>query len=170
MNVSKLYVHHLKCILIKLKNRFSVTVTPALYFRSLFLQESINLSVEIFWNMITCQSRGNRPNCFHQISGLFAYSHMEFETDRDKSDNGDPSLSEMAVKALSILSRNQKGYFLFVESKYFTNEGNMLALCTSYRYNNFKFHEGILPSKYPEITRNVSALKVGAISSFIKFY
>ncbi|KAI5728856.1 hypothetical protein M8J77_022309 [Diaphorina citri] len=39
---------------------------------------------------------------------------MDFEVDRDKS--GDPSLAEMTVKALSILKRNPKGYFLFIES------------------------------------------------------
>lgn len=50
---------------------------------------------------------------------------MDFETDRDKSENGDPSLSEMTMKALSILGKNQKGYFLFVESKlrYFIWDG-----------------------------------------------
>eukprot|EP00102_Acyrthosiphon_pisum_P022663 XP_016659873.1 PREDICTED: alkaline phosphatase, tissue-nonspecific isozyme-like [Acyrthosiphon pisum] len=41
---------------------------------------------------------------------------MEFEVDRDKGQNGDPPLSEMAVKALSILQKNNKGFFLFVES------------------------------------------------------
>ncbi|KAI5698761.1 hypothetical protein M8J76_008017 [Diaphorina citri] len=49
-----------------------------------------------------------------RLDGLFAYSHMDFEVDRDKS--GDPSLAEMTVKALSILKRNPKGYFLFIES------------------------------------------------------
>lgn len=43
---------------------------------------------------------------------------MDFETDRDKGDDGDPSLSEMTIKALDILNKNQKGYFLFVESMY----------------------------------------------------
>lgn len=52
------------------------------------------------------------------LIGLFAYSHMEFEVDRDKGQNGDPPLHEMAVKALSILQKNNKGFFLFVESEY----------------------------------------------------
>lgn len=54
------------------------------------------------------------------LIGLFAYSHMEFEVDRDKGQNGDPPLHEMAVKALSILQKNNKGFFLFVESEYYT--------------------------------------------------
>uniref|UniRef100_A0A8D8YZV5 alkaline phosphatase n=1 Tax=Cacopsylla melanoneura TaxID=428564 RepID=A0A8D8YZV5_9HEMI len=49
-----------------------------------------------------------------QVLGLFAYSHMDFELDRDKS--GDPSLAEMTIKALSILKRNSNGFFLFIES------------------------------------------------------
>lgn len=53
-----------------------------------------------------------------RLLGLFAYSHMEFEVDRDKGQNGDPPLHEMAVKALSILQKNNKGFFLFVESEY----------------------------------------------------
>uniref|UniRef100_T1HAQ9 alkaline phosphatase n=1 Tax=Rhodnius prolixus TaxID=13249 RepID=T1HAQ9_RHOPR len=49
-------------------------------------------------------------------TGLFAYSHMDFEADRDKSPKGDPSLAEMTKKALSILQKNKKGFFLLVES------------------------------------------------------
>lgn len=43
---------------------------------------------------------------------------MDFEADRDKSPKGDPSLAEMTKKALSILQKNKKGFFLLVESKY----------------------------------------------------
>lgn len=42
---------------------------------------------------------------------------MDFETDRNRGPDGDPSLAEMTEKALSILRRNEKGFFLFVESK-----------------------------------------------------
>ncbi|KAK9511991.1 hypothetical protein O3M35_000538 [Rhynocoris fuscipes] len=52
----------------------------------------------------------------YYVSGLFAYSHMDFEADRDKSPKGDPSLAEMTKKALSILQKNPKGFFLLVES------------------------------------------------------
>ncbi|XP_071446779.1 alkaline phosphatase, tissue-nonspecific isozyme-like [Hetaerina americana] len=40
---------------------------------------------------------------------------MDFEADRDKSDEGDPSLAEMTRKAIQILSKNPQGFFLFVE-------------------------------------------------------
>ncbi|XP_054280459.1 alkaline phosphatase-like [Macrosteles quadrilineatus] len=50
------------------------------------------------------------------LLGLFSYSHMEFEADRELGPSGDPSLVEMVIKALSILLRNPQGFFLFVES------------------------------------------------------
>lgn len=42
---------------------------------------------------------------------------MDFEVDRNTNGSGDPSLAEMAVKALRILAKNPEGYFLFVEGK-----------------------------------------------------
>ena len=52
-----------------------------------------------------------------KLIGLFdfaqAQGHMSYEVDRDKT--REPSLAEMTVKALDILSKNPKGYFLMVE-------------------------------------------------------
>ena len=50
------------------------------------------------------------------LLGLFEYSHMEYEHDRPTDTGGEPSLSEMTAKAMDILSRNPKGYFLMVEA------------------------------------------------------
>ena len=49
------------------------------------------------------------------LLGLFERSHMEFEADRQKDTSGEPSLSEMTVKALEVLQKNEKGFFLMVE-------------------------------------------------------
>ncbi|XP_041378129.1 LOW QUALITY PROTEIN: alkaline phosphatase, tissue-nonspecific isozyme-like [Gigantopelta aegis] len=49
------------------------------------------------------------------LLGLFASAHMQFELDRDNSTNGDPSIAEMTKKAIEILHKNKKGYFLLVE-------------------------------------------------------
>jgi len=49
------------------------------------------------------------------LLGLFEPSHMEFEHDRPGDASGEPSLTEMTAKAIQILSRNEKGYFLAVE-------------------------------------------------------
>lgn len=47
--------------------------------------------------------------------GLFEPKDCRYELDRDPS--MDPSLTEMVEKAIQILSKNPKGYFLFVEDK-----------------------------------------------------
>jgi alkaline phosphatase len=49
------------------------------------------------------------------VLGLFEPSHMKFEHDRPKDAAGEPSLAEMTDKALDLLARNPKGYFLMVE-------------------------------------------------------
>jgi alkaline phosphatase len=49
------------------------------------------------------------------VLGLFERSHMEYELDRAKDTAGEPSLTEMTEKAIHILERSPKGYFLMVE-------------------------------------------------------
>lgn len=49
------------------------------------------------------------------LLGLFEPSHMQFGHERPKDKAGEPSLSEMTVKAIDILAQNKKGYFLMVE-------------------------------------------------------
>lgn len=51
-----------------------------------------------------------------RLLGLFEPSHMRYGHDRDKDKAGEPSLAEMTRAALSILQRNQKGFFLMVEA------------------------------------------------------
>jgi alkaline phosphatase len=50
-----------------------------------------------------------------RLLGLFERSHMEYEHDRPKDAGGEPSLSEMTSKAIDLLAKNRKGYFLMVE-------------------------------------------------------
>ena len=50
------------------------------------------------------------------LLGLFERSHMEYEADRASDAGGEPSLSELTSKAIALLSRNRKGYFLMVEA------------------------------------------------------
>ena len=51
-----------------------------------------------------------------QLFGLFSESHMRYEADRSKDIAGEPSLTEMTVKAIDILDKNDAGFFLMVES------------------------------------------------------
>lgn len=48
-----------------------------------------------------------------KVLGLFGSSHMLYEPEREES--AEPSLADMTEKAISILSRNPKGFFLMVE-------------------------------------------------------
>ena len=50
------------------------------------------------------------------LLGLFEPSHMQYEADRAQDPAGEPSLAEMTAKAIEILARNRKGYFLMVEA------------------------------------------------------
>ncbi len=50
------------------------------------------------------------------LLGLFEPSHMLYEHDRSKDIAGEPSLTEMTSKAIDILSKNKKGFFLMVEA------------------------------------------------------
>ena len=49
------------------------------------------------------------------LLGLFERSHMEYDADRARDAGGEPSLAEMTAKAIDILARNPRGWFLMVE-------------------------------------------------------
>jgi len=48
-----------------------------------------------------------------RMVGLFTSSHMSYDLDRDPAK--EPSLTEMTTKAMDLLGKNKKGYFLMVE-------------------------------------------------------
>jgi alkaline phosphatase len=56
------------------------------------------------------------PATTDHLLGLFERSHMEYEHDRLVDTAGEPSLSEMTIKAIDILAKNPNGYFLMVEA------------------------------------------------------
>lgn len=47
---------------------------------------------------------------------------MQYEVDRADDVAGEPSITEMTEKAINILKRNPKGYFLLVEGSCATAE------------------------------------------------
>ena len=55
------------------------------------------------------------PRSTDRLLGLFERSHMEYEHDRATDKAGEPSLAEMTTKAIRILSKNPRGFFLMVE-------------------------------------------------------
>jgi alkaline phosphatase len=54
-------------------------------------------------------------NKTEKLLGLFESSHMQYELERTSSEEMDPSLAMMTEKALAILSKNPRGFFLMVE-------------------------------------------------------
>jgi alkaline phosphatase len=56
------------------------------------------------------------PAADPKLLGLFEHTHMRFDPDRGLDRAGEPSLESMTRKAIAILSRNPKGYFLHVEA------------------------------------------------------
>ena len=50
------------------------------------------------------------------LLALFESSHMQFEADRTHDKAGEPSLSDMTEKAIKLLSKNPKGFYLQVEA------------------------------------------------------
>lgn len=57
------------------------------------------------------------PTKVEKLFGLFASSHIDYNLDiqRDNLQNLRPSLTDMTLKAIDVLSQNDEGYFLFVE-------------------------------------------------------
>ena len=65
------------------------------------------------WNKSQFDSANPRQT--DRLLGLFERSHMKYEADRANDMGGEPSLSEMTSKAIDLLAKNRKGYFLMVE-------------------------------------------------------
>ena len=55
------------------------------------------------------------PAATEYLLGLFENSHLQYEADRAGDKAGEPSLTEMTEKAIRMLKKNDKGFFLHVE-------------------------------------------------------
>ncbi|KAJ8320704.1 hypothetical protein KUTeg_002291, partial [Tegillarca granosa] len=73
-----------------------------------------NVTSEYVWNKK--QFEDLNPETTDFALGLFGAGHLQYDVDRDQGPQGEPSLSEMTTKAIQILQRNEKGYFLLIES------------------------------------------------------
>ena len=56
-----------------------------------------------------------RPPVQSLFQGLFEHSHLKYEVERAADKAGEPSIAEMTKKAIQILQKNPKGFFLLVE-------------------------------------------------------
>lgn len=69
---------------------------------------------EWIWNK--AQFDAIDPETVGPVLATFNYSHMQYELDREQDPAGEPSLSEMTEKAIRILGRGDRPFFLMVES------------------------------------------------------
>lgn len=75
---------------------------------------STHSNAQYVWNK--AQFDAIDPKSTDHLLGLFEPSHVHYEADRVAHDKaGEPSLTEMATKAIDILKKNKNGYFLMVE-------------------------------------------------------
>lgn len=65
------------------------------------------------WNK--AQFDAINPATTDHLLGLFERSHMKYEADRANDTAGEPSLSELTSKAIQVLQKNPKGFYLMVE-------------------------------------------------------
>lgn len=83
--------------------------------------QQFNFRNILFYWVVIVLSFGNKALCNFHLSivfaGLFEYSNMQYGVDRADDAAGEPSIGEMTEKAIKILQRNPKGYFLFVEGE-----------------------------------------------------
>jgi alkaline phosphatase len=50
-----------------------------------------------------------------RLLGLFETSHVKYEADRANDAGGEPSIADMTRKAIEVLKKNPKGFYLMVE-------------------------------------------------------
>lgn len=65
------------------------------------------------WNK--AQFEAVSPATTDYLLGLFEPSHVQYEADRARDPGGEPSLTQMTEKAIQMLSKNRKGFYLHVE-------------------------------------------------------
>ena len=63
-------------------------------------------------------TRGLRSINYDKVDhllGLFNYSHLSYDKERDESLDGEPSLEEMTESAIRLLKKNHNGFVLLIE-------------------------------------------------------
>jgi alkaline phosphatase len=81
--------------------------------RDLIVEFQTKFGADYVWNK--AQFDAINPNTTKRLLGLFEPSHMQYEQDRSADTAGEPSIADMTTKAIDVLSKNKKGYFLMVE-------------------------------------------------------
>uniref|UniRef100_A0A4W6D7Y0 alkaline phosphatase n=1 Tax=Lates calcarifer TaxID=8187 RepID=A0A4W6D7Y0_LATCA len=90
------------------------------------------------------------------LMGLFEPKDCRYDLDRDPS--MDPSLTEMMEKAIKILSKNPKGFFLFVEDNGRIDHGHHGTTAKRALYEAVEFDRAI--GRAAELTNDLDTLTV----------
>ncbi|XP_072244776.1 intestinal-type alkaline phosphatase [Leuresthes tenuis] len=90
------------------------------------------------------------------LLGLFETKDCKYELDRDPS--MDPSLSEMTEKAIKILQKNPKGFFLFVEDNGRIDHGHHAGVAKTALHEAVEFDRAI--GRAAELTSELDTLSV----------
>ncbi len=76
----------------------------------------LGLKHKFVWNVTDFETLDPENDDYDHVLGLMSHGHMEFEPERrSRNPIEEPSLIEMTTKAIKILSKNPKGFFLLVE-------------------------------------------------------
>lgn len=81
--------------------------------RDLIAEFQQKFDAHYVWNQ--AQFAAIDPAKTPRLLGLFEPSHLQYEHDRPQDKAGEPSLSDMASKAVQILRQHPRGFFLMVE-------------------------------------------------------
>ncbi|KAF3835223.1 hypothetical protein F7725_027781 [Dissostichus mawsoni] len=90
------------------------------------------------------------------LMGLFEPKDCRYEFERDSS--MDPSLAEMTEKAIKILSKNKKGFYLFVEDNGRIDHGHHGGQAKRALYETIEFDKAI--GRAAELTSELDTLSV----------
>ncbi|KAI4828871.1 hypothetical protein KUCAC02_022943 [Chaenocephalus aceratus] len=90
------------------------------------------------------------------LMGLFEPKDCRYELERDSS--MDPSLAEMTEKAIKILSKNKKGFYLFVEDNGRIDHGHHGGWAKRALYETVEFDKAI--GRAAELTSELDTLSV----------
>lgn len=82
--------------------------------RNLIIEYQQKFNADYVWNKAQFDAINYKET--QRLLGLFEPSHMQYKHDRTQGALSEPSLREMSLLAIDILSKNKKGYFLMIEA------------------------------------------------------
>uniref|UniRef100_A0A3B5KWP2 alkaline phosphatase n=1 Tax=Xiphophorus couchianus TaxID=32473 RepID=A0A3B5KWP2_9TELE len=112
------------------------------------------INAKYVWNKSEFDAVDPRKTDF--LLGLFEPKDCRYELERDTS--MDPSLTEMTEKAIKILQKNPKGYFLFVEDKGRIDHAHHSTMAKKALHEAVEFDRAI--GRAAELTNELDTLTV----------